>query len=296
MGRVGPDAYPTVATKLRDAMPEFTPSERKVARALLANYPVAGLSTLADLAQLANVSSPTVLRLLVRLGFSGFPEFQRALRDELDERLATVAGDFRPDAGKAGDFVSATLRSAMANLAADVESITASEIEAVVDTLSRARQILLAGGVTSHAIAYYLYLQLDMVRPGCRFLGATASPVWTYLVDLRRRDVVVLFDFRGYEVNTLEIARWARSHGARVVLFTDPWLSPVASLASQVLVARCQSPSPFDTFVSAMAFAEAVASDVALRLGAKVQHRMATAERLLGAASCRLTDDERGRL
>jgi DNA-binding MurR/RpiR family transcriptional regulator len=82
MSGLGPDAYPTVAAKLRDVMPQFTPSERRVARALLANYPVAGLSTVADLAGLASVSSPTVLRLLARLDFTSFAEFQRALRDE----------------------------------------------------------------------------------------------------------------------------------------------------------------------------------------------------------------------
>jgi DNA-binding MurR/RpiR family transcriptional regulator len=294
MSGVESSGYLTVAAKLRDLMPQFTPSERRVARALLTNYPVAGLSTVADLASLARVSSPTVLRLLGRLGFTSFAEFQRVLRDELHERLATVADSFHPDADEAGDFVSATLHAAMSNLAADVESITGSELEAAVDALRRARHVLLAGGTTSHATAYYLYLLLDMVRPGCRFLGATASPAWTYLADLRQRDLVVLFDFRSYEVNTLEIARWAKAHGARVMLFTDPWLSPVASLASHVLVTHDDSPSPFGTSVSATAFAEAVAADVALRLGDKVRRRLETTERLLGAAACRLTDGEPG--
>jgi len=295
MDETRPDAYPTVALKLRNAMPSLTPSERKVARALLANYPVAGLSTVADLAKLANVSGPTVLRLLARIEFASYGDFQRALRDELDERLASVSADFLPDAGKAGDNVSAMLQAAMANLSADAESITAGEIEAVAEALAQARRIFLTGGVTTHAIAYYLYLQLDLVRSGCRFIGPAASPTWTDLADLGRRDVMVLFDHRGYEANTLEIARWAKSRGTRLVLFTDPWLSPVTSLAAHLLVTRCESPSPFDTLVSALVLAEAIASDVALRLGAKVQERMAVTESLLASAACRLADIERER-
>jgi DNA-binding MurR/RpiR family transcriptional regulator len=271
-------------------MPSLTPSERKVARALLANYPVGGLGTVAELARLANVSHPTVLRLLGRIGFPSYGDFQRALRGELDERLASVSADFLPDAGGAGDNVSAALHAAIANLRADAESITAGEIEAVAHAVARARRVILTGGVTSHAVAYYLYLQLDLVRSGCRFVGPAASPTWTDLADLGQRDVVVLFDYRGYEANTLEIARWAKSRGARLVLFTDPWLSPITGLAAHLIVTRCESVTPFDTLVPAVALAEAVASEAARQLGDKVQVRLALMERLLAAPTCRLVE------
>jgi DNA-binding MurR/RpiR family transcriptional regulator len=272
-------------------MPSLTPSERKVARALLANYPVAGLGTVAALAKLANVSHPTVLRLLARIGFPSYGDFHRALRDELDERLASVSADFLPDAGTAGDGVGATLQAAIVNLTADAESITAGEIEAVAHALAQARRVFFSGGTTSQAIAHYLCLQLDLVRPGCRFVGPAASPAWTDLADLGRRDVMVLFDYRGYEANTLEIARWARSRGARVVLFTDPWLSPITGLAAHLVVTRCESPTPFDTLVPSMALAEAVAADVARQLGDKVEARLAVMESLLAAPTCRLVED-----
>jgi len=284
------DTSPSVALKLREAMRSLTPSERKVARGLLANYPVAGLGTVAELARLSNVSHPTVLRLLGRIGFPSYGDFQRALRGELDERLASVSADFLPDAGGAGDSVSATLHAAMANLSADAESITAGEIEAVAHALARARRVFLTGGVTSHAVAYYLYLQLELVRSGCRFVGPAASPTWTDLADLGRRDVMVLFDYRGYEANTREIARWAQSRGARIVLFTDPWLSPITGLATHLLVTRCESVTPFDTLVPAVALAEAIASEAARQLGDKVQARLALMERLLAAPTCRLVE------
>jgi len=284
------DAGSSVALKLRDAMPSLTPSERKVARALLANYPVAGLGTVAELAKLANVSHPTVLRLLARIGFPSYGDFQRALRGELDERLASVSADFLPETAAAGDSVSSTLRAAVANLTADAESVTAGEIEAVSHALAQARRVFFTGGTTSQAVAHYLCLQLDLVRPGCRFVGPAASPAWTDLADLGQRDVMVLFDYRGYEANTLEIARWARSRRARVILFTDPWLSPITGLAAHLVVTRCESPTPFDTLVPAMALAEAVAADVARQLGDKVEARLAVMESLLAAPTCRLVE------
>ena len=89
----------------------------------------------------------------------------------------------------------------------------------------------------------------------------------TDLADLWQRDVVVLFDYRGYEVNTFE-TRVGPSYAAHASFCSPtPWLSPITGLAAHLLVNRCGSPSPFDTFVSAVALAEAIGSDVALQLG-----------------------------
>lgn len=77
----------SIAEELRVLFETLTPTERKVGRVLLANYPVAGLETIAQLALRADVSGPTVLRLISKLGFDSYTAFQTALRDELEIRL-----------------------------------------------------------------------------------------------------------------------------------------------------------------------------------------------------------------
>ena len=72
---------------IRDRLDEFTATEKKAAHALLANYPMQGLGTVAQFAEAAGVSSPTILRFVGRLGFPGFAEFQRKLRGELESQL-----------------------------------------------------------------------------------------------------------------------------------------------------------------------------------------------------------------
>ena len=59
---------------IRDRLDEFTATEKKAAHALLANYPMQGLGTVAQFAEAAGVSSPTILRFVGRLGFPGFAE------------------------------------------------------------------------------------------------------------------------------------------------------------------------------------------------------------------------------
>ena len=62
---------------------QLTASERRVARALLRDYPAAGLNTVASLAKASSVSGPTVMRFVKTLGFDSFRDFQEALRSEL---------------------------------------------------------------------------------------------------------------------------------------------------------------------------------------------------------------------
>lgn len=78
-----------LADVIRQKLGDLSPAERKVARVLLANYPSAGFETIAVLADRAAVSAPTVIRFVNRIGYKGFPDFQTALREELDERNAS---------------------------------------------------------------------------------------------------------------------------------------------------------------------------------------------------------------
>ena len=73
-------------TRLKAMVDDLTAAESKVATALLADYPFAGLSTVTELAKRSQVSTQTIFRLIAKLGFAGYAEFQRALIGEIKER------------------------------------------------------------------------------------------------------------------------------------------------------------------------------------------------------------------
>ena len=77
----------SVRDRLLEPNRNFSNSEMKAVRALLANYPAAGLTTVSKLAKQAGVSDPTVLRLAQRLGFEGFAEMQEALLAEVEAHM-----------------------------------------------------------------------------------------------------------------------------------------------------------------------------------------------------------------
>ena len=83
------DDRASIAEHVRASVGRLTAQERKTAQALLANYPTAGLAPVAEFAERARVSAPTVLRFVAKLGFLGYPDFQRQLREELEAQLAS---------------------------------------------------------------------------------------------------------------------------------------------------------------------------------------------------------------
>lgn len=94
--------------KLTDAALSPTPSERKVIRALLDHYPRSGLGSMARLAEHAGVSDPTIMRLVKKLGFGGYAEFQDALLSEMDHRLRSPITLLQPRTHSSQDDAWAT--------------------------------------------------------------------------------------------------------------------------------------------------------------------------------------------
>lgn len=266
-----------VAERIRVSMPGLPATERRVARALLSHYPAAGLEPAVKLAERAGASAPTVTRYIARLGFSGYREFQQTLRDEMTERAASpMTQPFRytadsPVAGLLGDVGEVNSRL----LAECFASLPTDEFHGAVDLLvDPRRRVLAVGGRFSRVMADFLDLHLRMLRDQTRALGAHRDDPAIVLLDLGRRDVVVVFDFRRYQHDVLEFARRARSQGAKVVLVTDLWLSPIAEFADLVLPLHTESGSPFDSLVPAAALVETLAMAVLARLGEDARSRL----------------------
>jgi DNA-binding MurR/RpiR family transcriptional regulator len=271
-----------LANLVRGSMGQLTASERKVARAFLAAYPIAGLENVAQLAQRAHVSGPTVMRFIDKVGFAGYPEFQQALRHEVQEKLTSSLSQYPEEMGEAPEGVlQASRRTFHAELDKSFATLSQAEFDDVVDLLADTRySILLTGGRFSQIAAFYLFAHLNMLRAGCRYVVAAPTPRWDELIDVDRRTVLVVFDYRRYQNSTIEFANRAAQKGCQIVLFTDPWLSPVADVSRHVLTTTVQAPSPFDTMVPAFALLETVVAGLFLRVGARAKPRIAELERL----------------
>lgn len=266
-----------IEQRLRGDLEGFTRSERLLVAALLQDFPIAGLGSISELAEAAGVSTPTVVRLARKLGFEGFTEMQRALRQEVSAQFRAPLSkkdqwlNDRSEAHPLNQFADAV----SANVRNTLQRVDLETFDAVSTILAdNARPVSIAGGRITRSMADYLFNHLQILRPNVQHLSPSSN-VWPqYLVDMNENSVLILFDIRRYEANLLKLARLADERGARIVLFTDQWGSPVSAHAHHLFHGSVEVPSSWDSTIAILLVVEALIAQVQERSGAQSRARI----------------------
>lgn len=268
---------PSVAERVRRDLATLTRNEKRAAQRLLADYPLAGLDTVAAFGAAAGVSAPTVLRMIAKLGFTSYGDFQKALRAELAAQHETPlmkGGGFSPD-DQLARFAEATI----ANLHESIANVPRGEFDALVGLLAdRNRPVHILGGRFTDPIAEYMVVHLRVLRPQVRRITGQRFGWLDQLLDVGRRDVFVLFDIRRYSEDLEHFAQAVSKRGATVALFTDQWLSPISKVAKHVLPVRVAVPSIWDSSAGLLLLVEALLSAIAAELGPTARDRLTSIE------------------
>lgn len=248
----------------------LTPSEEKIVRLLLTDYPTSGLGTASNLARRAGVSDPTVVRLVMKLGYDGFADFQEKLLAEVEARLHSPL--LMMETKRASTSQDNTIVTYLHSIGTAIEKAVSATPLQSYDRAARlimdARgEVVILGGRFSRHVAGMLASHVVQLRPSVRELGTLSAQAFDTLVDLGRKDVLVVFDYRRYQLDVVSFARQASARGVRILLFTDQWLSPIADHAEVTIVSPLEVASPYDTLAPAVAQMEGLVAHILAAIG-----------------------------
>lgn len=259
------DSSLTISDLIQQRLDDLTRAERQLAHSILENYPASGLGPLTALAEDAQVSVPTVARMVQKLGFRGYPEFQAELREELKAKVKNPIAkhdtwaEGAPSEHILNRFTDAVLTNIRLSLG-QIDPVQFDRTCAMVgDTDSH---LYIVGGRITHTLAEYLYLHMQVIRPETTHIQSTSNTWPHHLLDVKPGDTFVIFDMRRYENNTLKLAELAHAKGARLILFTDQWRSPVHRLADISFSSRIVVPSAWDSVATTLLLVETMISAV----------------------------------
>lgn len=255
----------TVRAKLKANEASLTRAERQLAATIRKNYPMSGLGSITRLAEKAEVSTPTVARMVQKLGYKGYPEFQAALRDELEAQISGPIDkhDHWAEHAPKGHLLNRFTDTVIGNIRQTLADIDPQKFDAVAALLADdKRKVFISGGRITHALSEYFHLHMQVIRHCVAVLPSTSN-TWPHAVlDMEAGDVLVIYDIRRYENSALKLARIASERGLEVVLITDQWQSPASKHAAFIFNCRIEAPSAWDSTISLMLLSETLIAAV----------------------------------
>jgi DNA-binding MurR/RpiR family transcriptional regulator len=249
----------TVAETILQSLDSLTAAERRVGRIILSSYPSFGLQSTTAIGKAAQASSATVVRFVTKLGFEGVPDFHHALREEIGHRMSSPFWELGQDADRSSsEFLgvmtetqSSLVRETLGRLSEDV-------LSDLRHVLMRSSRLWIAGGRFSQSLAHYLYAHLQLFRPQVRLLVPWPAPITDQIFHVTRGDCLVVFDYRRYDVEAEFAARYFKTHRSKVVVVTDPYLSPAAHHADHTLIASFEGRMLLGSHTGATALVDAI--------------------------------------
>jgi len=275
-------------TTIVEAFETMPPQLQAAARYVLDKPDDVALLSMREQARRAGVPAATMTRLAKRLGLEGY-----------DEVRALYAGAVRAGtlgfAGKAGVQVQQQSLRGERALATDMALSLSRQIarlaepealERLVDAaarLHRARRVYCLGLRACHAAAWHFHYMLSLLGDKTVMLDDAGGTGLDAIRDAGRDDVVLAASVEPYARATIEAARYAATEGVPLVAVTDSEVSPLARLASTVILVPTESPSFFHTVTPLLAVAEILAALVAGRSGHKALEALQRTETQLAA-------------
>jgi DNA-binding MurR/RpiR family transcriptional regulator len=256
---------PNVIADLRRSYDELTRSQKRIAEAIVEDPEFVAFATVDKMAARLGVSPSTVVRFAYRLGLDGYQELQdrvrQLVRAQIRGNAAPVDGDRAQTAHLGESIYARSFERDMENLRRTILNTNVEDLERAVTILTGARRIFVLGGQASHSVAAYSSLVLDRMRGDVTLLGADAS-IAPQVLSMTADDALLAFTFPPYASHTVRVTRLAKRQDASVIAITDTPISPVGQLVDVVLPVIALGVSAQDSFVSAMAVANALLNGV----------------------------------
>jgi len=255
----------------------LTPTERRIAEAVLRDPTLLAFGTVSDLAARVETSRPSIVRFASKLGFEGYTDLQRWARERVAQRLATPGQRIRRAPGERAQVRTEIERSIHDAL----DALDPERVRALAGPLVGARVVWILSGETSRAGAHVLRSGLSMVRDHVRLVEA--HDLGRELSGAERGDAAVVFDFARYRRLSVLAARALVDAGVELIAITDGPLSPLVPLAAHRAELRVPAVGPFDSSLPAVAAAELLVLEVVERLGDRARERIDRLESVWGA-------------
>jgi len=259
----------------------MSPAEKRLADVLLQYQMELPSYTAGELADKAAVSKATAARLIRTLGYKTYPDAKRQIR--ADQHWGSPrAGLADPDRAPLEEVsIATTVQMDVDNIRATAEGLSGKTLQDVSSAIVQARRVWIMGLRSGYGLAHQAAHYFTLMKNDVQVLPAGGASYSHEIASVAKGDVMLIIAFRRRPRLLPTIIKEARAAGAVTVLITDLSAAASAKAAEHVLRCRCQSPSPFNSFVAALTIINYLAWSVATAMGEESLKRYEKIDRLV---------------
>ena len=265
--------------KIDSGYQKFSKGQKKLADYIRRDYDKAAFLTAAKMGEVVGVSESTVVRFATALGYSGYPDFQKALEEMVRTRLNSIQR-MEVTYGRItqGEILASVLQSDIEKIKLTMESIDQEAFELAVETILAARKVYVVGIRSCAPLASFLSFYLNLVCDDVKAVSTnSSSEIFEQLIRIGEEDVIIGISFPRYSMRTLKALEFASNRKAKVITLTDSIHSPMNLYSSCNLLARSDMASIVDSLVAPLSVVNALVVALCMK---KQKEVVSTLERL----------------
>ncbi|MHB0978538.1 MAG: MurR/RpiR family transcriptional regulator [Thermoleophilia bacterium] len=232
-----------VTDLLREGFDSFSRSQKAIARYIIDHLEETAYLSAEELARKGNTSSSTVVRFAQSLGFSGYPDLQKATRDEyrLGATARPVVHDDQLLFLVEEDNLTRALRTDILSLEETLAKNTLTRFNQAVEAVSTARQLMLIGMHEASVVTRHAAYVFDLLGITTHLVTDSSEANVARLVRLTPEDALLAVGFRRAHPLTISFLEKGVAAGVPTVAITDNSLSEIAGKGAVTLYADIDS-------------------------------------------------------
>lgn len=277
---------PEPIRRIGETLGDLTLKQKLLARFMLQYPERIGFLSIRELAEQVGVSIATVSRYCIQLGYSGYEELGREVQQSLQYEMSTPARmRMLTDAAQQTGSAVQTAFDRVVDM--EVQNLLQlrrmpgrNELSRGLELLHDADSVLVVGSMGATALAEYFAYALGKVRRSVRLVSsASGSSDWLALSGTGTDTLVVLIGFPRYQRRTIDIGRYAKARGCRVLAVTDKDNSPLAAVADHVYPVPISLSTIVDSFAAPIVLIHGLVVEYGERYRKEVQQYLLEFER-----------------
>ena len=209
-------------------------------------------------------------------------DFLAALQEIVRTRLTSVQRLEVANTQLAGqDVISMVLQSDINALRMTNDALSREQLTAAVDALIRARSVYIIGVRSSYNIASFLNFYLRTMLQNVHIISSSsATEMLEQMCHLDERDICIGVSLPRYSSRTINLMRYAKDRGSKLIAITDSNQAPIARVSDYVLIAKSDMLSLVDSLVAPLSVINALVVAISQRLGKEFSQSMLDLEKI----------------